>query len=95
MTEKEIAKIKAQFAKKVVKDLVSVGPHFDFLFLHEWFNDDEGYPYLFIGMRSLYTAELEMLVSKYEVSVFSRSIDVDGILTTVLSVLVEPKNRKE
>lgn len=94
MTEKEIAKIKAQFAKKVVKDLVSVGPHFDFLFLHEWFDDDEGYPYLFIGLRSLYTAELEMLVSNYEVSVFSRSFEIDGITTPVISVLVEPKDRK-
>lgn len=95
MTEKEIAKIKAQFAEKVVKDLTSIGPHFDFLFLHEWFNDDGGYPYLFIGLRSLYTAELEMLVSNYDVCVFSRSIEIDGILNTVLSVMVEPKDRKE
>lgn len=93
MTKKEIDFRMSRFAADVIQRFRDIDPDWSYITLDSRFDDGDGYPYVWLNLRELYSFHLKMLAENYHFAIFAHGLEVNGVITPTLHVLIRPKEQ--
>lgn len=90
MTATEIDLRMSRFTADVIQRFRDVDPDWSYITLDSRFDDEDGYPYVWLNLRILSSYHLKMLAESYHFTIFAHSLKVNGVITPTLHVLILP-----